>query len=265
VPLSRSTYYRDNKATTLVDKDRDIIAQMHSIASDSPKYGYRRMTPALLRKGLLVNHKKVLRLMHQESLICRRKKRNPITTMSNHGHPIYPNLVLGKSVTKPNQYWVSDMTYIRLGHEFVYLAVILDLFSRRCVGWALSRNIDSELTLSALRKAIEQRKHLGLVDLTHHSDQGVQYASKAYTQMLTHHGISISMSRRGNVYDNAWAESFMKTLKVEEVYMNEYITYSDVVNNIEHFIEEVYNKKRLHSSIGYMTPQEFEENLIKLN
>jgi len=165
-------------------------------------------------------------------------------------------------VTGLNQLWVADITYIHLLREFVYLAVILDLFSRKCIGWSLSRDVDTYLTLGALNMAIKNRLHLGFTNLIHHSDQGVQYASDDYVKRLGELGIQISMSRRGNVYDNAFAESFMKTLKSEEVDMNEYETLADVQTNIKRFIEEVYNRKRLHSSIGYMAPEKFEQEVL---
>ncbi len=164
-------------------------------------------------------------------------------------------------VTDINQLWVADITYIQLSKEFVFLAVLIDVFSRRCIGWELSRNIDTELTLDALRKAFRTRKGDDLKGLVHHSDQGVQYASKEYVDYLKEHGIQVSMSRAGNPYDNAFAESFIKTLKCEEVYLNEYGTFNDALANIDNFIEEVYNSKRLHSSIGYKSPVNFEKAL----
>ncbi len=178
------------------------------------------------------------------------------TTDSNHNFRVYPNLAKDLVPERPNQLWRADITYIRLRSEFVYLAVILDAFSRRVIGWALSRHIDAALTVAALRIAIERRGvQPGLV---HHSDQGVQYACDEYVTLLHDHQIAISMSRKGNPYDNAMAESFMKTLKVEEVYINEYRDFSDAYSNIERFIEIVYNKKRLHSALGYITPEEIE-------
>lgn len=260
--FSRPTYYRlKNQKTT--DRNKDLRSIMHEISLEFPRYGYRRMTKELCRRDNIVNHKKVLRLMQEEKLACKKKKTyRPVTTQSNHGLAIYPNLVKDLVVTLPNQVWISDITYIRLAREFVYLAVILDLFSRKCVGWALSRNIDAQLTLDALNMAIKERKHLGLIGLIHHSDRGVQYVSSLYVERLEEEDIKISMSRKGNVYDNAWAESFMKTLKVEEVYMNEYETFDDVYINIKQFIEEVYNEKRLHSSIGYLPPNEYEKEVL---
>lgn len=261
--LSRSTHYRWKNAPTREETDLDLRRMMHDIALEFPRYGYRRMTKELHRRDWPVNGKKVLRLMNEEKLTCKKKKQyRPITTQSDHGLPIYPNLVKDLEVTALNQVWVADITYIRLQREFVYLAAIIDLYSRKCIGWSLSRNIDAQLALNALDMAIRERKHLGLSGLIHHSDRGVQYASLAYVERLRQEGITVSMSRKGNVYDNAWMESFMKTLKVEEVYMNEYETFADVVENIKRFIEEVYNEKRLHSGIGYLPPNEFEKEVL---
>jgi len=261
--MGRRSYYKWKNKVSPSYPDLDIRKGMHIIALEFPKYGYRRVTKELHRRDFLVNHKKVLRLMREEKLTCRKKKKyRPITTQSDHGLRVYPNLVKDLAVIKPNHVWVSDITYIRLQRGFVYLAVIIDLFSRKCVGWSLSGDIDTQLTLNALNMAIQERKHLSFSELIHHSDRGVQYAATAYIENLKEHGIKISMSRKGNVYDNAWAESFMKTLKVEEVYMNEYETFDDVYRNIKQFIEEVYNEKRLHSSIGYLPPNEYEQEVL---
>jgi len=203
--------------------------------------------------------------MLSENLLCRRKKAfKPVTTQSNHNFEVYPNLIENIQVTGLNQIWVSDITYIHLMKSFVYLAVIIDLFSRKCIGWHLSNDIDTYLSLNALDMAIAARQQLGFDSLIHHSDRGVQYASNDYIQKLEEFGIKISMSRSGNPYDNAFAESFMKTLKVEEVYMNEYETFEDALKNIQRFIEEVYNEKRLHSGIGYMSPNKFEREVLNI-
>ena len=203
--------------------------------------------------------------MLSENLLCRRKKAfKPVTTQSNHNFEVYPNLIENIRVTGLNQIWVSDITYIHLMKGSVYLAVIIDLFSRKCIGWHLSNDIDTYLSLNALDMAIAARQQLGFDSLIHHSDRGVQYASNDYIQKLEEFGIKISMSRSGNPYDNAFAESFMKTLKVEEVYMNEYETFEDALKNIQRFIEEVYNEKRLHSSIGYMSPNKFEKEVLNI-
>ena len=185
-----------------------------------------------------------------------------MTTDSKHGLPVYPNLAKSLVLTGLNQLWVSDITYVQLLHGFVYLAVVLDAFSRKCLGWQLSRSIDARLCLDALEMAFDSRKAMSLAGLIHHSDQGVQYASNDYVDALHARGVQISMSRKGNPYDNAKAESFMKTFKVEEVYVSEYESFQDAVENIQRFLEVVYNKKRLHSSIGYLPPAEYEAQLL---
>lgn len=197
--------------------------------------------------------------MREDNLLCLRKKKFICTTDSEHSLPVYPNLSADLVLTGVNQLWVADITYIRLQREFVYLAVVLDAYSRMCVGWNLGRRLDDGLTITALRKGLSSR--VTGAGLVHHSDRGVQYASKDYTDMLKEHGIAISMSRSGNPYDNAKAESFMKTFKYEEVYLWEYENIIDAREHIEHFIEEVYNRKRLHSAIGYLPPVEFEQQL----
>lgn len=253
-------YYKWRNRENSPDSNLGIRKGIYEIALEFPKYGYRRVTHELHRRGEAVNHKRILRLMREENLLVRRKKFKPQTTQSNHGLPKYLNLIQGFTPTAVNQIWVSDVTYIRLGQGFVYLAVILDLFSRRCVGWALSRNPDSQLTLDALNRAIALRGNV--TGCIHHSDQGVQYAAGAYVDRLYEMGMKPSMGEVGNSYENAHAESFIKTLKNEEVWMNEYETIEDVFCNIKQFIEEVYNKKRLHSSIGYKPPIEYEKEQI---
>lgn len=259
LPVSRSGYYRWMNKNPPQDQDVEVRGAVEKIALEFPRYGYRRIRMELRRRGSWVNHKRVLRIMRQNGLLCVRKAYKPQTTQSNHQYPTYPNLVRDIQLTGLNQLWVADITYIRLLSEFVYLAVILDRHSRKCIGWQLGRNLDTSLTLNALRMALLQRKHASLAGLIHHSDQGVQYAATDYVDMLKTHGIQISMSRRANPYDNAFAESFMKTLKNEEVNMNEYETYTQAHANIKQFIEEVYNAKRLHSSLGYVPPNEFEQ------
>ena len=233
---------------------------MHRLAREWPAYGYRRFTYALRRRGLQVNHKRVLRLLRAEHLLCRQRKRGVRTTNSQHGLPIYPNLLPTVPLTGLNQVWQADITYIRLPREFVYLAVILDAFSRRCIGWALERSLTTDLSLRALRMALTARPvSAGLI---HHSDQGVQYAATAYTALLQTSQIRISMSRQGNPYDNAKAESFFKTLKYEEVYLWEYEDVADAQRRIGFFLEDIYNCKRLHSALGYRPPVEFEQSLL---
>lgn len=264
LPISKPTFYRLKENQNLPDIDRKLRLKIHKIVEEFPFYGYRRVAKELASRGVIANHKKVLRIMKEENLICRRKKKfKPVTTQSNHGYKTYPNLAKELEVTGLNQLWVSDITYIQLLREIVYLAVIIDIFSRKCVGWFLSRDIDTQLTLGALNRAIAARKQFGFDNLIHHSDLGVQYASGEYVARLEAIGARISMSRKGNVYDNAFAESFIKTLKVEEVYLKEYETLEEAHKNIQEFIEKVYNKKRLHSSIGYLSPNKFEKEVLK--
>ena len=260
--VSRQAFYKWKKNEPTPKPDENILEAMQRIALEFTKYGYRRITKQLHRQGHQVNHKKVYRIMKENNLLVRRKKFRPITTQSGHGLKIYPNLAKDLVVAKLNQLWVSDITYIHLPLGFVYLAAILDIFSRKCIGWCLGINIDSKLTLDALNMAVASRQGLEFSGMIHHSDRGVQYASLAYTDRLKELGISISMSGKGNAYDNAFAESFMKTLKVEEVYIKEYESFEDAYANIKHFIELVYNEKRLHSRIGYVPPSEFEAEIL---
>ena len=257
--VPRASYYRATQASQphgLSPANEAVLHEIRAICLEMPRYGNPRVTAELRRRGFQVNHKRVSRLMREANLQCRRKKHFVRTTDSNHNFPVYPNLAKGMVPERPNQLWRADITYIRLLSGFVFLAAILDAFSRKVVGWALARHIDAALSVEALRMAINNRPvEPGLM---HHSDQGVQYACGDYIEVLNKHKFIISMSRKGNPYDNAMAESFMKTLKTEEVYINEYHDFSDAYANIERFIEIVYNNKRLHSSIGYRTPEEME-------
>jgi putative transposase len=256
--IARSSYYRKQSTPTVAsDPEATRLRQeLHAVCAESPSYGYRRATRELRRRGFCVGRKRIRTLMHKENLRCRRKKRWIHTTDSRHGYRIYPNRARDIVLQRPDQLWVADITYIRLVYEFVYLAVILDAFSRRAVGWALSRHIDTSLTLAALQNALQDRRVMpGLV---HHSDRGAQYASTDYVALLSSHGITVSMSRKGNPYDNAKVESFMKTVKTEEVYISNYETFAQAKEQINHFIGIVYNTKRLHSALDYRPPAEFE-------
>lgn len=244
-----------------MSEEADLKGQIEEIHIEFPYYGYRRIhEEILLKTGEVVNTKRIRRVMAKYELWpVYYKKFKVQTTDSNHSEPIYPNLIQEMGLDNINQVWVADITYIRIETCFVYLAAIMDLYSRKVVGWAISKKIDQDLCLAALAMAIERRKPpRGLI---HHSDRGVQYASHAYTDMLKAHGIHISMSAKGNPYDNAFCESLMKTLKYEEVLLKNYETMTDVLLNLPRFIEEVYNKKRLHSSIGYKSPEAFESQL----
>jgi putative transposase len=255
--VSRSWYYERSSRPESTEEETALRDQIERIILEFPGYGYRRVTHALAREGMAVNHKRVLRIMRQESLLCHLKKRFVVrTTDSRHGWPVYPNVLTAAVLTAPDQAWVADLTYIRLRSAFVYLACILDAFSRRCVGWHLSRDMTTPLTLAALRQAIAERHpQPGLI---HHSDRGVQYASHDYVEQLEQIGAQISMSSVSNPYDNAKAESFFKTLKQEEVYLKDYESFAEAQANLEVFMEQVYNTKRLHSSLGYLPPAEFE-------
>ncbi len=261
--ISRSGYNKWIKQNQIHYSDpyeMKLKNEIQAVAIDFPRYGYRRITIELHRRGFEVNHKVVHELMRIDNLLCIKKQFIPKTTDSEHNLPVYPNLARDLVVTGINQLWAADITYIRLVREFVYLAVIIDVFSRKCIGWKLGRDIDAKLALAALDMALEDRKDIGISNLIHHSDQGVQYASWEYVDRLKENGIKISMSRRGNPYDNAFAESFIKTLKFEEVYLWEYESFDEAYKNIKKFHEVVYNKKRVHSSIGYVTPEEFEKS-----
>ncbi|MGH8572897.1 MAG: IS3 family transposase, partial [Gammaproteobacteria bacterium] len=254
--LGRSWWY---ERTQPREPDAAAIAlrdAIERIVLEFPGYGYRRVTHALRRDGWTINAKRVLRVLREESLLCQRKRRFVPTTDSRHGLGRYPNRLAERALDGPNQAWVADITYIRLPTTFCYLAAILDAWSRRCVGWELSRHIDTDLSVAALEHAIRSRQPApGLI---HHSDHGVQYASTRYVDRLAQIGAAISMATVGNVYENALAESFFATLKREEVYLHEYRTLAEAEANLERFLDDVYNHKRLHSSLGYRPPCEFE-------
>jgi putative transposase len=254
--LPRSSYYYGPKDREASSEQRALVGRIEEIAEEFPRYGYRKVTAQLRREGLLVNHKKVQRIMRERGLGVKKRRRFVRTTDSQHPYPVYPNLIKEHVMTGINQIWVADLTYIRITMAFVYLAVILDLYSRRAIGYALSDQIDTDLSLAALRMALQRREPpTGVI---HHSDRGVQYAAHEYVDVLRAYQFRISMSRKGNPYDNAVAESFMKTLKTEEVYLWEYQTMADVHRRLPYFIVDVYNQKRLHASLGYRPPAEFE-------
>jgi len=248
--VNRSWFYARSDGE---EPDLALRDAIEEIVLEFPGYGYRRVTHALARDSWRVNHKRVLRVMREESLLCRLKRSFVPTTNSHHGYRRYPNLIKDLVIDRPNVVWSADITYIRLPSAFCYLAALLDACSRRCVGWELSRSIDTSLTLAALERALwTRRPPAGLI---HHSDQGVQYASSEYVDRLERAGIQISMAGRGNPFENAQAERFYRTLKYEEVYLKSYETYDEARANIGDFIEEVYNTKRLHSALGYRPPE----------
>ena len=259
IGLSEATYYYQPKVPRQDREkaDADLRDKIERLQANYSCWGYRTLKAQLFRHyGLRVNEKCILRVMRKYDLFRHIKRRFIKTTDSQHSYRVYPNLLKGLEITDMNQLWVADITYIRILTGFVFLAVILDVFSRRVVGWALAKRIDHQLTLEALRMALRTRKpRAGLI---HHSDQGVQYACTQYVRKLEEHEVCISMSAKGNPYDNAYAEAFFKTLKNEEVYLWEYESFTDVVERIPEFIEQVYNRKRVHSGIQYLPPEEFE-------
>ena len=258
--VSRASFYRfDENGHTGHDADMDLRDAIQRIALEWPSYGRPRITAELRRCGWKVNPKRVYRILREDNLLCIRKRKFIVTTDSNHGRKIYPNLARTMALTGLDQLWMADITYIRLREEFVFLAVVLDAFSRRVIGWALSRTLEDELTLTALKMALSRRS--AQPGLIHHSDRGSQYASSRYTELLKENGISVSMSRQGNPWDNAACESFMKTLKYEEVFRSEYRDLQEAYRSIREFLEKIYNEKRLHSALGYVPPTEFEASL----
>lgn len=262
--LSRAGFYRHWGEHEPLQAEMELRHRIQQIVldSDNRSYGYRRVSRQLRNEGWVVNHKRVLRLMRLDNLLCVCRRKFVLTTDSKHFWPVYPNLAAALLVETINQLWVADITYIRLREQFVYLAVILDAFSRKVIGWELDDTLEARLAVTALERALAERG--APAGLVHHSDRGVQYCCRDYVSLLDSRGILISMSRKGNPYDNARAESFMKTLKCEEVYVRDYRTMDEARASIAYFIEQVYNAKRLHSALDYRPPATFEAALAKL-
>jgi len=254
VGLARSTFYHAAEERESTGLRQALL----TLAGEYPTYGYRRLTALLRRAGWTVNHKRIQRLMQQMGLQRRVKKRRTRTTHSDHPFPRYPNLAKGETAARPDAIWVADITYVRLEHGFVYLAVIMDVFTRAVRGWHLSRSLDHHLTLKALQRALAG----GHRPRMHHSDQGLQYACKDYTDLLTAAHVQISMAAVGKPEDNGYAERLMRTIKEEEVDLSEYADFHDAYQRIGRFLEDVYTRKRIHSALGYLTPAEFEANWL---
>lgn len=256
--ISQTSYYYDPKISRAEKEeiDADIRGKIEEVRVEFPRAGYRMLLHHLKRRGIKIGERQLRRVIKEFKLQVKPHKKFVVTTDSKHKFLVYPNLLPEMTIDNINQVWTADITYIHIANGFVYLAAILDLYSRKIIGWSVSKKIDRHLTIAALDMAIKRRASpQGVI---HHSDRGVQYLCGDYTKMLLENGFRISCSRKGNPYDNAWTESLMKTLKYEEIHLGNYETYLDVIGNLPYFIEDVYNKKRLHSSLGYLTPEEFE-------
>ena len=262
--VSRAGFYRSLQEEMPAEEDMAVRSAIQQIALEHRRrYGYRRISAELRRRGMRVNHKRVGRIMREDNLLAMQPKAFVVTTDSSHELEVYLNLASRMKLTGIDQLWVADITYIRLQAEFVYLAVILDAFSRKVVGWALDRTLASRLAIAALEQAITKRQPPpGVV---HHSDRGVQYACEEYIAILEKQRMIPSMSRPANPYDNASCESFMKTLKREEIHANQYDDLEHLRANIAEFIEQYYNRQRLHSALGYRSPEEFEQQAERPN
>ena len=255
--ISRASFYRQWEEHASRELDQELRDLIQHTALQHPYYGYRKVTQSLHRQGRPVNAKKVRRLMHEDNLLAQRKRKFVRTTDSAHDFVVYPNLAKNLVLNDVNQLWVADITYVRLGEEFVYLAVVLDAYSRRVIGWALGRNLEARLALAALDRAIAARQpHPGLV---HHSDRGTQYASDKYVKRLEGIGATLSMSRAGRPWENGKCERFMRTLKQEEVEARSYRNLEELHHNVEEFMETIYNRERLHAALDYQSPVEFEQ------
>lgn len=254
--VSRAGYYRYFDEHEPLQAETELRDHIQQVALEHRCYGYRRVTAELRLQGIVVNHKRVLRVMREDNLLSLRKRKFVVTTDSSHGRLVYPNLIADLTLTMPNQVWVADITYIRLREEFIFLAVVLDAFSRRVLGWELGESLQTSLAIGALDRALVDRPIS--THIIHHSDQGVQYASADYVDRLRELGFQISMSHKGAPWENGRAESFIKTLKAEEVSLKQYRDLEQARRSIGHFLEDVYNWRRLHSALGYLPPAQFE-------